>query len=125
MRRGARNKRTSERKARRMASPTERSLKLMRERGYEPYVVERWNAFAKCRIDLFGFLDLLCLGHNEIVGVQSCALSDVSKRIDKIANHKNVARVRKAGIRILVQGWESKKAYGKRSEVKFREVDVS
>ena len=81
----------------------------MRERGYEPYVVERWNAFAQCRVDLFGFLDLLCLGDNEIVGVQSCSLSDISKRVEKIANHKNVSRVRKAGIRILVQGWESKK----------------
>jgi hypothetical protein len=98
----------------------------MRERGFHAEVVERWNAFARIRVDLFGFVDVLCLGDNEVVGVQSCSLGDISKRVAKIANHPNLARVRKAGIRILVQGWKARKVKGRREhEVKFREVDVS
>jgi hypothetical protein len=98
----------------------------MRERGFYAEVVERWNPWARIRVDLFGFLDVLCLGDGELVGVQSCSLGDISKRIKKIADHPNLAHVRKAGIRILVQGWKTRKVKGSRKhEIKFREVDVS
>lgn len=102
-------------------SPTERTLKYLRERGYTCFIVEHWNAHIKCRQDLFGFVDILALGENEVLGVQACNRSDVSKRIDKIANHKNVAAVRKSGIRIEVHGWE-RMASG---QFECRVVDVS
>ena len=102
-------------------SPTERTLKALREAGYACFIVEHWNAFIKCRQDLFGFVDILALGDNEVLGVQACARGDVSKRVDKIANHKNVGVVRKAGIRLEVWGWE-KMASG---EYECRVVDVS
>lgn len=97
-------------------SPTQRSLKAMRDRGYVCEVTERWNAFAKIRQDLYGFIDVLCLGSGEVVGVQATSYSNVSARVKKIADHDNVAAVRKAGIRILVHGWDGSK---------LREVDVS
>lgn len=103
-------------------SPTQRSLALMKERGFSVFIVEYWHAFARCRKDLFGFVDILCLGDNELVGVQCCAIGDVSKRVNKIADHENLPSVRRAGIKLLVQGWGKAK---KRGEVKFREVDVS
>lgn len=102
-------------------SPTQRTLKAMRERGYFCAIVERWNSFTKQRVDLFGFVDVLCLGENEIIGVQATSGDNVSKRIAKIADHENVAAVRKAGIRILVHGWR-KNAKGR---YELREVDLS
>lgn len=103
-------------------TPTERSLKLMRERGYQCHVVEHWNHFTKQRRDLFGFADILCLGWDEVIVVQTTSLSNVSARIKKITEHENLAPVRKAGIGILVHGWG--KRAGKRT-VDLREVDLS
>ena len=42
-------------------SPTQLSLKKLREEGYTVAVVEHWNSFARIRQDLFGFIDLLAL----------------------------------------------------------------
>ena len=38
-------------------TPTQRTLKHMRERGYTCQVVEHWNPFARIRQDLYGFID--------------------------------------------------------------------
>lgn len=98
----------------------------MRERGFYAEVVERWIPGANIRRDLFGILDVFCLGDNgELVGVQCTSISNISARLSKIAESPLVGRLRKAGIRLLVQGWQSKKVKGKRSEVRFKEVDVS
>lgn len=97
-------------------SPTKRSLALMRERGYTCDIAEYWHAFARIRKDAFGFIDIWCLGDNEIIGVQATSMSNVSARVNKIAEHENVAAVRKAGIRVIVQGWDG---------AKLREVDCS
>lgn len=104
-------------------SPTQRTLKVMRERGYHCAVVERWNPHAKLRVDLFGFIDVLCLGDGEVVGVQACsgAGGDPAARVRKITEHENVAAVRKAGIRILVQAWRK----GRDGKYVLREIDVS
>jgi hypothetical protein len=97
-------------------SPTQRSLAYMRDRGFTCFVVEYWHHWTKTRRDLAGFIDILCLGDNEIIGVQATSMSNVSARVKKIADHDNVAAVRKAGIRILVHGWDG---------AKLREIDVS
>lgn len=87
-------------------SPTECTLSEMRKRGYYCVVVEKWNPHVKIRQDLFGFIDILCLGEDEVIGVQATSLSNVSGRIKKIADHDNVAAVRKSGIKIYVHGWK-------------------
>lgn len=97
-------------------SPTQRSLAEMRKRGYFCWIVEYWHAFAKQRKDLWGFVDIICLGENEVIGVQTTSYSNVSARVKKIAEHENVGAVRKAGVRILVHGWDG---------AKLREVDIS
>ena len=97
-------------------SPTQRTLKEMRERGYTCFIVEYWHHWSKQRRDLFGFVDILCLKEDEVLGVQATSMSHVSERVKKIADHENVGAVRKAGIRILVQGWDG---------AKLREVDCS
>ncbi len=104
-----------------MTSPTQRSLAHMRKLGYVAAITEKWNQFARIRQDLFGFIDVLCLGNNEVIGVQTTSGSNVAARVAKIAAHENVGAVRKAGIRIVVHGWR-KDAKGK---WQLREVDCS
>ena len=90
-------------------TPTQRTLAEMRNRGYVCEVTEKWNPFARIRQDLFGFIDVLCLGDGEIIGVQATSAGNVSARVKKIAGHENVGAVRKAGMRLLVHGWNGTK----------------
>jgi hypothetical protein len=104
-----------------LGSPTQRSLALMRERGFHAEVVERWIPGANIRRDLFGFIDILCISDSgDVVGVQSTSDSNVAARVAKIAESPLVGRVRAAGIKLLVQGW--RKAKGR---WQVREIDVS
>lgn len=86
-------------------SPTQLSLKMMREQGYYAEVVERYNSFTRKRNDLFGFVDVLCLKAGEVVGVQTTSYSNMSARINKIREHENFQMVCDSGIRIVVHGW--------------------
>ncbi len=103
-----------------MSSPTQRSLALLRERGYTAAVVERWNPYAKIRQDLFGCIDVVAVGNGETVGVQACHYSDVSKRLEKIGNAEALPAIRAAGWRLLVMGWHKVKG-----RYVVREVGVS
>lgn len=103
-----------------MGSPTQRSLAEMRKRGYPlVQVVEKWNPHAHIRQDLFGIIDVLCVG-TDIVGIQATSDSNVSSRVHKCQDSEAMAHLRKAGIRVVVQGW---KKVGHRW--KLREVDIS
>jgi hypothetical protein len=86
-------------------SPTQLSLKKLREEGYTVAVVEHWNAFARIRQDLFGFIDLLALKGKEVLAVQTTTTTNMNARIKKIADHENVGVVRDAGWTIHVHGW--------------------
>jgi hypothetical protein len=86
-------------------SPTQLSLKMMREQGYYAEVVERYNSFTRKRNDLCGFIDILCLMPGEVVGVQTTSYSNLSARIKKIREHENFVKVQDSGIIIIVHGW--------------------
>jgi len=66
-------------------SATQRTLALLRERGYLPYVVETWNAYARVRKDLFGFIDIVALHPKEpgVLAVQSTVGSHLAERVKK------------------------------------------
>jgi hypothetical protein len=102
-------------------TPTQRSLKHMRDQGYTVDIAEHWQAFAKKRRDLFTVIDWVCLGDNETVGVQTTSLANVSARVKKISECEHLGALRKAGWRLLVQGWGK----GKDGKYRLREVDVS
>jgi hypothetical protein len=86
-------------------SPTQLSLKKLREEGYTVQVVEHWNAWAKIRVDCFGFIDIIALKGNETLAVQTTTATNMSARCKKIADHENVGAVREAGWTIHVHGW--------------------
>lgn len=85
-------------------SPTQRTLKHMRDAGYLCAIVEKWNMHAKIRQDLYGFIDVLCVKGEDIVGVQSTSGDHVAERVTKITEHANWPLVCDA-IRVVVQGW--------------------
>jgi hypothetical protein len=102
-------------------SPTQRSLKHMRSLGYVCAIVEKWNPHARIRQDMFGFIDIVCIKDEDIIGVQACsgAGGDSAERVRKIAEHENWPLICKA-IRVVVQSWR-KNAAGKWT---LREVEL-
>ena len=94
------------------SSPTSRTLDKLRADGWLVAVVEKYNPHARIRQDLFGFVDILALRDGETLAVQATSRSNISARVNKIAEHENLAAVRKAGWLIQVWGW-GKDAKGK------------
>ena len=86
-------------------SPTQLSLKLLRDQGYTVAIVEHWNAFARIRQDLFGFIDILALKDKEVLAIQTTTATNMSARVTKIGNSEYVGAVREAGWTIHVHGW--------------------
>lgn len=104
-----------------MISPTQRTLKHLRDAGYPlVQVVEHWNPFARRRIDLFGIADVVAVGE-DIVAVQTTTNSNVSARVNKILESDALPILRKVGIRVLVHGWRK----GSNGRYVLREVDLS
>lgn len=84
-------------------SPTQLTLAKMRKEGYLPWVTEH---FARGRRhDMWTFCDVYCIKEGESVAVQCTSYSNISARVKKITECEFTERVRKANIRIVVQGW--------------------
>lgn len=106
-------------------TPTQRTLKIMRERGWIAEVTERWIPGANIRKDLWSFCDVLCLHpeSGEILAVQTTSASNMSARVKKIVECDLTAIVRKCGIGIHVHGWVAPGKNKRRWTV--REKDLS
>lgn len=89
-------------------TPTQRSLALLKQQGYTTRVVEHWNAWAKIRQDLYGFIDIVAL-HPErkgILGIQTTTADNVSKRITKALALEPCRLWISCGNRIEFHGWK-------------------
>ena len=87
-------------------SPTKRTMDYARARGWHPGVVERWNAHARIRQDLYGFLDLVVMDdHGGLLGIQATAGSCTGSRMEKIENEPRAQEWLRRGLRIQVWGW--------------------
>lgn len=86
-------------------SPTQLTLKLLREDGWTVEVVEKWIPGANIRKDLFGFIDLVALKDGQTLGVQATSYSNISARVKKIENAELLSAVRKASWQVWVIGW--------------------
>ncbi len=90
-------------------SPTELTLRKWRKAGYRAAVVEKWNGHTKTRHDLFGFIDVLAVGHGKTIGIQSTSRGNVSSRMRKIealeAESRAVTPLLAAGWEIYIEGW--------------------
>lgn len=105
-----------------MTSPTQRSLVYARKMGWSAAVVERWNAHAKIRQDLFGVVDLIVLGDGIGIFVQATTGAHHAKRMEKIslllsANTPNATALRRwlrMGHYLEVWSWSKAGARGAR-----------
>jgi hypothetical protein len=94
-------------------SPTQRSLALLRERGYLTAVVEKFNPHVGLhgiRQDLFGFGDLLAIRKGEVVLVQTTSGGNLAQRVTKIVGLETYPRVVESGIVVHVHGWRKLKS---------------
>lgn len=94
-------------------SPTQRTLKRMRDSGdyLLVKVVERWNAHAFKRQDLWNF-DILGISiTGETHAIQVTTYGNMNARIRKIEDSEYTPHLRDADWVLLVEGW--KKVNGK------------
>ena len=89
-------------------SPTQLSLKWLREQGYLAEVVERFIPGANIRKDLWGWTDIVAIREGETVAVQCTSWDNISSRVRKIEESDTVGPVRKANWSIWVIGWKKK-----------------
>jgi hypothetical protein len=110
-----------------MSSPTQRTLKLLRDEGYLAYVVERWCSFTHRRYDLFGIIDVLAVKGSETLAVQTTSGSAVSARVKKMEASEALPWLRDAGWTIHVHGWRKTKLKrgGKAMRWGCRTVDLT
>ena len=86
-------------------SPTQRSLKYLRELGYQVWIVEHWNHYARKRQDLFGCIDLLAIGNGETLAVQTTSRGNVAARQKKIVENEYYPEMVRSGWKVHVHGW--------------------
>lgn len=109
-----------------MTTPTQRSLKLLRDDGWKPEVVEHFNSFTKRRKDLFGFADILALKEGERpLLVQTTSGGEVARRIAKIRDAELYPLAAQSHD-IVVHGWRKvkKKRGGKAMVWRCRMVAI-
>jgi hypothetical protein len=102
-------------------SPTQLSLRHLRDAGYLCAIVEVYNPHTRTRHDLFQIADILAVKPGETLMVQTTSASNVSARVRKITDNPHIAVIREAGIGIHVHGW------AKRNNrwILAREIDCS
>jgi hypothetical protein len=91
-------------------SPTQRSLKHLRDEGWTATVVEHWNPWSRRRQDLFGILDILALRGADTLGVQTTTLSHMGARLQKMAESPLIGKLRDAGWLVHCHGWRKLKS---------------
>ncbi len=96
-------------------SNTSRTLEYIRSQGWDVDKVEQFNPYAGKfgqRKDMFGFGDLIAMGENSIIAIQSCgqAFSEHNKKItldEKVA--PLALKWLESGGRLMLIGWRKVK----------------
>lgn len=91
-------------------SSNERSLIHTRKLGWPAAIVESpWNPHSRVRQDLFGFLDLLALTGNGLMGIQACRGNDAAKHRRKIEAEPNVRHWLTENLLLELWAWSKRK----------------
>jgi len=98
-----------------MVSNTSRTLNYIREQGWDADIVERFNPYAGKfgqRKDMFGFGDVVAMGENSIIAIQSCGQSFAAhhRKIteDELVAPKALKWIESGG-RLMLIGWRKVK----------------
>lgn len=111
-----------------MSSPTQRSLKHLRDAGWTACIVEKRIPFRNITVDAFGFGDILAFRHKhsefdypQIALVQTTSGSHAAHRRAKILSLTEHADWKAAGGIIILHGWAKQGPRGKRKRWTLRE----
>ena len=98
-------------------SPTQRALAHCKKQGWTAQVVEKWNPFARKKLDLFGCIDMVVLdGLPGPLGVQVTSGSNHAARVTKALDEPRLAAWLASGARFQV--W----SYSKRGKAGCRKL---
>ena len=87
-------------------SPTQRSLKRLRDAGWLAEVVERWIPRINIRKDLFGCIDLLAIREGQPpLAIQTTTMSNRGSRIKKAGSLTAIQVWLATGSRFEVWAW--------------------
>jgi len=89
-------------------SNTQRTLRALEQQGYLSGIVEKFNPYAKVRVDLFNFIDIISIKPCGICAIQSCG-SDFQEHDRKILKNEYAPEWIKAGGAIELWGWRKVK----------------
>jgi hypothetical protein len=106
-----------------VGSNTTRSRDRLEAEGYAVDVVESYNYFTKKRKDLYNGFDLIGCGPDGVVFLQTTSRDNIAARVRKIAELPAIDAIRKAGVTLLVDGWDQPD--GPRTKWRCKTVDVS
>ena len=100
-------------------SLTARSTAHLRDLGYMVATVEHYNSFTRRKHDLWGCIDLLCIGNGETVAVQVTSKPHLSNRRHKIEEAEAYPEMLRSGWRIVLHGW-----YKEKNRWQLKEVEL-
>lgn len=90
-------------------TPTQRTLAKLRDDGFEPAVVEKWNPHVRIRQDLFGFADVLAMKPGCAPLLVQATSTGVSERRKKILAEPRALIALRSGFAIEIWGWRKLK----------------
>ena len=100
-------------------SLTARSTAHLRDLGYMVATVEHYNPFTRRKHDLWGCIDLLCIGNGETVAVQVTSKPHLSTRRHKVEESEAYPEMIRSGWRIVLHGWFKEKNRWQLKEVEL------
>ena len=109
-------------------TPTQRTLKECKARGWEAQVVEKFNWVTKRRHDLFGCIDIVAITDRGILGIQATSNltgGNGSTRLKKILAEPRMLAWLKAGARLEVWAFAKRGPRGKAKRWTLRAVEVT
>lgn len=96
-------------------SPTQRTLRALKEQGRRCWIVEKWNAYAGehgKRIDMFNIIDIIALDPIEgVIGIQACG-TDFKSHWDKLTvehAQESIDWLKTPGTKLFIYSWRKLK----------------
>jgi hypothetical protein len=106
-------------------TPTQRALADLKRLGFQAAILEKWNAYARVRQDVWGFADLLaCREGCGIMLVQVTSGANHAARRAKILAEPRVRPWLESGGRVEVWSYRRAGAAGKRKVWTLRREEV-
>jgi hypothetical protein len=102
-----------------VTTPTQRTLKYLKDEGYTTAIVEKWNSHVKIRQDLFGIFDVLAMKEGSLVGVQISSYGSHAEHYTKLTVTKrdNTLCWLRTGNQIWLMSWRQLVNPGKKRKI--------